>query len=61
MTDQIEPYNAQAEALSAQYEALDPAALLGPVLDLIPEGSSRLALDVGAGSGRDGAWLASRG
>ena len=61
MTDPIEAYNALAEALSAQYEALDPAALLGPVLDLIPDGASRLALDVGAGSGRDGAWLASKG
>jgi len=54
MTDKIERYNALAEALSAQYEALDPAALLGPVLDLVPYGASRLALDVGAAEASKG-------
>ncbi len=61
MSNAIDTYSKQAEALSALYEAVDPAQAYGSVLDLIPEGAGRLALDVGAGSGRDGAWLASRG
>ena len=32
-----------------------------PIVDLLPTGQNRVALDVGAGSGRDAGWLASLG
>ena len=61
MSNSIDAYNDQAEALSALYDAVDPAQAYESVLDLIPDGAGRLALDIGSGSGRDGAWLASKG
>ena len=51
-------YDRHAEALAADYEAEDPAILHGWVLDLLPKRQG-LVLDVGAGTGRDAAWLAS--
>ena len=57
----VEFYDTQAAKLGAQYEQIDAEALHGEFLDLLPEGRDRLALDVGAGSGRDAAWLAARG
>lgn len=48
-----------AEA-SALYEAMDPGRLNKWFEDLIPCRGSR-AVDIGAGSGRDAAWLSSRG
>ena len=61
MADPIEAYDTQADALCALYETVEPMRAFEDVVDLIPNGVGRLALDVGAGSGRDGAWLASRG
>lgn len=57
----IEIYSAQAAGLAEAYEALDPAAFRNTFADLLPDGPDRLALDVGAGSGRDAAWLADLG
>ena len=53
-------YEANAEAVVPQYEAIDPAALHGWLRDLLPNAPVAV-LDVGAGSGRDAAWLASLG
>jgi SAM-dependent methyltransferase len=47
-------------ALARRYEAVSAPDLHGPVADLIPAAASRV-LDVGAGSGRDAAWLAKTG
>lgn len=46
--------------LAERYEAVSAAELHGPVADLLPAAPAR-ALDVGAGSGRDAAWLAGLG
>ncbi len=48
-----------ADAVSA-YEAADPAALQAWLVGLLPTSPSLVA-DIGAGSGRDAAWLASLG
>ena len=54
-------YDQHATALTEQYEALVPEAVHHWLIDLMPAGNALKALDVGAGSGRDAAWLASRG
>ncbi|MEL7486708.1 MAG: class I SAM-dependent methyltransferase [Pseudomonadota bacterium] len=56
----IAGYEAAAPRLIDQYDGLSSDRLYEPVLDLIPCGRFH-ALDVGAGSGRDAAWLADRG
>lgn len=49
-------------ALAAAYEALDAEPFRRTYADLLPPAAAdRLALDVGAGSGRDAAWLADLG
>lgn len=55
--DSIRPYDAQASRLVAEYEGLDPTAYCATYQAMLPPGSGRLALDIGAGSGRDAAWL----
>lgn len=58
----IAVYDAQALMLAARYDVPDLVNVHDGILDLIPEPSpGALALDVGAGSGRDAAWLATRG
>jgi SAM-dependent methyltransferase len=52
-------YDANAIALADQYEGIPAIEVHAPIADLIPR--TGLALDVGAGSGRDAAWLASLG
>lgn len=47
-------------ATVAQYETISFEELYADVLDLMPSQPSAI-LDVGAGSGRDAAWLAGRG
>lgn len=47
-------------ALAERYEAVSAPDLHGPVADLLPAAPARV-LDVGAGSGRDAAWLAEMG
>ena len=59
--DTISAYDRDAAALSALYEQVSSDALLGPHTDLLEGAVGRLALDVGAGSGRDGAYLSGRG
>ena len=46
--------------MAVQYESLNPESLNGWLSDLLPSGEG-IVLDVGAGTGRDAAWLASRG
>lgn len=53
-------YAADAEELISRFEALASEDVLAPVLDLLPETPCRI-LDVGAGTGRDAAWLAGKG
>ena len=59
--DHIAAYDAQAPRLVAEYERVDQAAFRSTFSDLVRPGPDRLALDVGAGSGRDAAWLAELG
>ena len=58
--DSIEGYAAEAETLIPRFEALDTAEILAPVMEILPSRPSRI-LEVGAGTGRDAAWLAERG
>ena len=58
----IAVYSGQAATLAAAYEALDAEPFRRTYADLLPiGGGDRLALDVGAGSGRDAAWLTELG
>ena len=59
--DHVTAYDAQASALVAEYESLDPTEYRATYASLLPAGVDLLALDVGAGSGRDAAWLAGLG
>lgn len=54
-------YAAVATAgLAARFDGLSSEAVLAPVLDLLPRAPVCVA-DIGAGTGRDAAWLASAG
>ena len=60
--DVIAAYDGRADMLAARYEAVSSERMLAEVLPVIPGGGDgRLALDVGAGTGRDAAWLTSLG
>jgi 2-polyprenyl-3-methyl-5-hydroxy-6-metoxy-1,4-benzoquinol methylase len=56
-------YTTNAQRLSQQYDSLSPEQVHAGWLSHLPavQPSSNLALDLGAGSGRDAAWLASMG
>lgn len=58
--DPVSWYEAHAAEVESQYEAVDPAHLHAWVSPLLPPPPA-IVLDVGAGSGRDAAWLASLG
>lgn len=58
--DILEGYRAEAAELIAQYEALSAAEVLAPVRDLLPASPCRI-LEIGAGTGRNAAWLAAMG
>ena len=60
MADSIDWYDANADAAAARYEDVPPERVHGWLADLLPAAPAS-ALDVGAGSGRDAAWLSSRG
>ncbi len=60
MVDPIAWYDANAEAVVARYEAVLSEDAHGWLRDLLPQ-SSASVLDIGAGSGRDAAWLADDG
>jgi len=60
--DVVAAYDGQADMLAERYEAVSSEQMLAEVLPVIPGGSDgKLALDVGAGTGRDAAWLTSLG
>lgn len=54
-------YDRHVQDASACYEALPFEEVHGWLLPQLPPPNGALALDVGAGSGRDAAWLADRG
>lgn len=56
----IPHYETNAQQLADQYESLSFEVVHAGLLDLLPKSGSTV-LDVGAGSGRDAAWFASRG
>jgi len=58
--DAVAHYSAHAAAFAEQYERILSADVHAPFADLIATGPG-LVLDVGAGSGRDAAWLARQG
>lgn len=60
MTNSIAWYDANAEAVVAQYEKVKSEAVHDWLQDLLPRKSASV-LDIGAGSGRDAAWLAANG
>lgn len=55
----ISAYDGAAAQLAARYDALPVGGAFAPVQNFLPENG--LALDVGAGSGRDARWLRSLG
>ena len=60
MADPVAWYDANAETAVAQYERLTADTVHGWLRNLLPKGSATV-LDVGAGSGRDAAWLSAKG
>lgn len=61
MDDILEGYAAAATpSLIERYESFDFEKLYAPVFDLMPKSPVRVA-DIGAGTGRDAAWLAGHG
>jgi SAM-dependent methyltransferase len=58
--DSIGPYEQGFAEFAARYEAVDPAVLHARLTPFLPARPG-LALDVGAGTGRDAAWLAGLG
>jgi SAM-dependent methyltransferase len=61
MVDEVlQAYAAAATDLIARFEEVSPTQLYAPVADLLPSSASRIA-DIGAGTGRDAAWLADKG
>jgi SAM-dependent methyltransferase len=61
MNDVLADYAAAATPeLIAGYDALPPEQIYAAVLDLLPREPARIA-DIGAGTGRDAAWLAEQG
>jgi SAM-dependent methyltransferase len=60
MADPITWYDANAETVSARYEATTAEDVHGWLSDMLPATPATI-LDVGAGTGRDAAWLAAKG
>lgn len=58
--DPTDWYSSNAAAVAAAYEALDPARVHAWLDGVLPAAPA-LVLDVGAGTGRDAAWLARLG
>ena len=59
MSDVIDFYNTNAKKLSETYESLIFEEVYGESTEFLPPACP--ALDIGAGSGRDAAWLNNRG
>jgi len=60
MPDAIRWYGQNVSDASRRYESVAAETVHGWLVDLLPNARA-LVLDVGAGTGRDAAWLASRG
>jgi SAM-dependent methyltransferase len=60
LSDEIAWYDARAETLADRYDGISPEQVHGWLTDLLPSQPATI-LDVGAGSGRDAAWLAYKG
>ncbi len=60
MSNSVKWYDQNAEAVTEQYESVSPQVVHSWLVDFLPKRSAS-ALDVGAGSGRDAAWLSSLG
>lgn len=60
MADAIAWYDAHAEMLAERYESVPSERIHSWLIDLLPAKPATV-LDIGAGSGRDAAWLASQG
>lgn len=58
--DVLQDYAAASVDLIARFEAVSSAQLYAPIADLLPSSPSRI-VDIGAGTGRDAAWLANKG
>jgi 2-polyprenyl-3-methyl-5-hydroxy-6-metoxy-1,4-benzoquinol methylase len=58
--DVIDGYAAASVEMIPRFEAITSAELYTPVVDLLPASPSRI-VDIGAGTGRDAAWLAGMG
>lgn len=56
----IDCYTENAQKFTGQYESLAPAEVFGSAISLFPMMPS-FTLDIGAGSGRDAAWMARQG
>ncbi len=61
LAESVRIYDEQAKRLADIYESVDPTTGIATVAEGLPTGAGRVALDVGAGSGRDAAWLANAG
>lgn len=61
LPNHITAYDEQAAALCAEYERAEQASYRTGFADLVPRRRGATALDIGAGSGRDAAWLADLG
>lgn len=59
-SDIIANYGRAADELTALYEGVSTELVYGEALDHWPPAPAR-AIDIGAGTGRDAAWLAQRG
>ena len=59
-SDAVAWYDENAEAIVERHESIAPEKVNDWLEDVLPNQPS-LVLDVGAGLGRDAAWLASRG
>jgi SAM-dependent methyltransferase len=55
--DNISIYDRRATYFADYFEAVPSSELWADILDLLPIGENLTALDIGAGSGRDAAWL----
>lgn len=56
----LDGYAEAASELVGRFEAVSPADLYSAVVHLLPQSGSTV-MDIGAGTGRDAAWLAARG
>jgi SAM-dependent methyltransferase len=59
--DPVHTYDAHAARLAKDYESVAADAVHADLKEFILSGPDRVALDIGAGSGRDAEWLVSKG